>query len=199
MKTRVRPDDASMLQLNDWLAALREDGRAEPPGYVGTEPPGGSTEPPADRVRPEAPAAGTWTEALSRGCGPAALSGVSRPVAPAGAASLAEAAVRTVIGDQLRMPIMWCEMGSCISWHADPASLGEGDARARAIGTGWRIDAFGRLACPRCQQTDPDFRATRPVVLWDRHTAIVRAARIAVARGDQDQAASLMPARWPAR
>ena len=199
MKTRVRPDDASMLQLNDWLAALREDGRAEPPGYVGTEPPGGSTEPPADRVRPAASAAGTWTEALSRGCGPAARSGVSRPVAPAGAASLAEAAVRTVIGDQLRMPIMWCEMGSCISWHADPASLGEGDARARAIGTGWRIDAFGRLACPRCQQTDPDFRATRPVVLWDRHTAIVRAARIAVARGDQDQAASLMPARWPAR
>jgi hypothetical protein len=117
-------------------------------------------------------------------------------VAPA---SLAEAAVRAVIGDQLRMPIMWCEMGSCISWHADPASLGEGDARVRAIGTGWRIDAFRRLACPRCQQTDPDFRATRPVVLWDRHTAIVRAARIAVGRGDQDQAASLMPARWPAR
>jgi len=146
MKTRVRPDDASMLQLNDWLAALREDGRAEPPGDVGTEPPGGSTEPPADRVRPAASAAGTLTEALSRGCGPAARSGVSRPVAPA---SLSEAAVRAVIGDQLRMPIMWCEMGSCISWHADPASLGEGDARVRAIGAGWRIDAFGRLACPR--------------------------------------------------
>ena len=80
MKTRVRPDDASMLQLNDWLAALREDGRAEPPGDVGTEPPGGSTEPPADRVRPAASAAGTLTEALSRGCGPAARSGVSRPV-----------------------------------------------------------------------------------------------------------------------
>src|SRR2546421_7215975 len=94
MKTKVRPDDASMLQLNDWLAALREDGRAEPPGDIGTEPPGGSTEPPADRVRPAAPAAGTWTEALSRGAGPAARSGVSRPVAPAGAASLAEAAVR---------------------------------------------------------------------------------------------------------
>ena len=68
--------------------------------------------------------------------------------------------VRAVIGDQLRMPIMWCEMGSCISWHADPAALGEADTRARAIGAGWRIDAFGRLACPRCQQTDPGFRAT---------------------------------------
>ena len=67
MKTKVRPDDASMLQLNDWLAALREDGRAEPPGYVGTEPPAGSTKPPADRVRPAASAAGTLTEALSRG------------------------------------------------------------------------------------------------------------------------------------
>ena len=56
--------------------------------------------------------------------------------------------VRAVIGDQLRMPVMWCEMGSCISWHADPAALGEADTRARAIDAGRRIDAFGRLACP---------------------------------------------------
>ena len=91
--------------------------------------------------------------------------------------------VRAVIGDQLRMPVMWCEMGSCISWHADPAALGEGDARARAIGLGWRIDAFGRLACPRCQQTDPGFWAKGPVVLWDRYTAVARAAR-AARRGD---------------
>jgi len=86
----------------------------------------------------------------------------------------------SVIGDQLRMPIMWCEMGSCISWHADPAALGEADTRARAIGAGWRIDALGRLACPRCQQTDPGFWATGPVVLWDRYTALARAARAAV-------------------
>jgi len=90
---------------------------------------------------------------------------------------------RAVIGDQLRMPVMWCEMGSCISWHADPAALGEADTRARAIGAGWRIDAFGRLACPRCQQTDPGFWATGPVVPWDRYTAVARAARAAV-RGD---------------
>jgi len=90
--------------------------------------------------------------------------------------------MRALIGDQLRMPIMWCEMGSCISWHADPGALGEGDARARAIGAGWRIDAFGRLACPSCQQTDPDFRATRLVVRWDRYTAMARAARIVAGR-----------------
>ena len=91
----------------------------------------------------------------------------------------AAASVRAVIGDQLRMAIMWCEMGSCISRHADPAALGESDARARAIGAGWCIDAFGRLACPLCQQTDPGFRISRPVVPWDRHTAMARAARIA--------------------
>ena len=63
---------------------------------------------------------------------------------------------------------MWCEMGSCISWYADPAALGEADTRARAIGAGWRIDALGRLACPRCQQSDPGFWASRPVVPCDR-------------------------------
>jgi hypothetical protein len=82
-------------------------------------------------------------------------------------------------------------MGSCIYWHADRSALGEADARARAIGVGWRIDAFGRLACPRCQQTDPGFRATRPVVPWDRYTAMARAARIAVRN---DQSAHQQPA-----
>ena len=86
-----------------------------------------------------------------------------------------------MIGDQLRMPVMWCEMGSCVSWHADPAALGEADARARAIAAGWRIDALGRLACPRCQQTDPRYWAARPVVLWDRSTAIAGTARLPAA------------------
>jgi hypothetical protein len=81
-----------------------------------------------------------------------------------------------VIGDELRVPIMWCEMGSCISWCSDPAALGEADARARAISAGWRVDALGRLACPQCQQTDPSFWATSQVVPWDRHTAVARAA-----------------------
>ena len=88
---------------------------------------------------------------------------------------------RAVIGDQLRMPIMWCEMGSCVSRHADPAALGEADTRARAIAAGWRIDALGRLACPQCQQNDPRYWAARPVVPWDRYTAIARTARIPAA------------------
>ena len=91
--------------------------------------------------------------------------------------------VRALIGDELRMPITWCEMGSCISWHADREALGEADNRARAIRAGWRIDALGRIACPRCQQTSTSFRATRPVVPWDRATAIVRAARAAAGPG----------------
>jgi hypothetical protein len=86
-----------------------------------------------------------------------------------------------VIGDQLRMPVMWCEMGSCVSWHADPAALGEADTRARAIAAGWRIDALGRLACPQCQQTDPRYWAARPVVPWDRSMAIAGTARLPAA------------------
>ena len=160
MKIKIRPDDTSMLQMNDWLAELRDDNPAEPLGQGGAAPPSGGARPEVLAERP-VPA--------------------ERP-APA---EPAEATVRAVIGDQLRMPIMWCEMGSCISWHADPAALGLGDARARAIGAGWRIDAFGRLACPQCQQTDRGFRVSRPVVLWDRHTAIARAARIAAGPGDK--------------
>jgi hypothetical protein len=158
MKMKIRSDDVSMLQMNDWLAELREDGWVEPsPGEpvvpAAAAPPAPSPPaeiPPAEIPHAETPHAGPTTRAL--------------------------------IGDQLRMPIMWCEMGSCISWHADPGALGEGDARARAIGAGWRIDAFGRLACPSCQQTDPDFRATRLPVRWDRYTAMARAARIVAGR-----------------
>ena len=54
MKIRIRPDDASMLQMNDWLAELRDDGYAEPPGEGGGVPASGdaSPEPPADRPAP---------------------------------------------------------------------------------------------------------------------------------------------------
>ena len=51
MKLKVRPDDASMLQMNDWLAELREDGCAEPPRGArrGARPPAeGRAEPPAE-------------------------------------------------------------------------------------------------------------------------------------------------------
>ena len=193
MKIRIRPDDTSMLQMNDWLAELRDDSPAEPLGHGAAEPASSGARPealaerpaPAERRAPAEPAAFAERPAPAERRAPAEPAAAAEPAAPAGAT------VRAVIGDQLRMPIMWCEMGSCISWHADPAALGLGDARARAIGAGWRIDAFGRLACPQCQQTDRGFRVSRPVVLWDRHTAIARAARIA---GPGDKTASKHPA-----
>ncbi len=175
MKIKIRPHDAHMpeeedwLPTDDWLAALRDDGRAEPASHGHAQPASGSD--PRPEVRAEVAAraeAGARTEAA----------------APAQAGARAEITGRAVIGDQLRMPVMWCEMGSCISWYAHPAALGEADTRARAISAGWRIDALGRLACPRCQQADPGFRATRPVVPWDRYTAIARAARITARPGD---------------
>ena len=195
MKSKIWPDDTTMVEMGDWLAELREDGAAKAPGARTAEPPGARTaEPPsADRAEPpsadraempsadrvEAASAG-WVEAVGRRARPAVPAAPAEPSAVAEPTAPAEAVVRPLIGDELRMPIMWCEMGSsCISWHADPAALGESDSRARAIGAGWRIDAFGRLACPHCQQTDPSFRTSRPVVLWDRATAIARAARIA--------------------
>ena len=85
---------------------------------------------------------------------------------------------------------MWCEMASCINHHADPSALGEADARARAVRAGWRIDAVGRLACPRCQQTT-SFWTPCPVVPWDRATALVMttlaAVRAGLAGGRQQQ------------
>ena len=146
-------DDVSLRQTNEWLAELRDDRHAEPPG-AGTRPARG-TAPPGRQTFP-APAG-------------AAASVTSIP-APAGAA--APVTARAAIGDELRRPIMWCEMASCISYHADPGALGEADARARAIRAGWRIDAVGRLACPQCQQTT-SFWAPRQVVPWDRATALL--------------------------
>ena len=182
MKIKIRPHDATSmpeeddwLPTDDWLAALRDDGRAEPAGHGHAQPASGSD------PRPEAPAEAA---ARAEAAAPAQAGARAEAAAPAQAGARAEITGRAVIGDQLRMPVMWCEMGSCISWHADPAALGEADTRARAIGAGWRIDALGRLACPRCQQTDPGFRATRPVVLWDRYTAIARAARITALPGN---------------
>lgn len=159
MKIKIQPhdpgvlDEADWLQMDGWLAKLRDDGKAGSAGDDHVQPAHGSD------VRPEV------------------LAQPARAEAPA-CAELAESAVRAVIGDQLRMPVMWCEMGSCISWRADPAALGEADARARAISVGWRIDALGRLACPHCQQTDPRFWATGRVVRWDRYTAVAQAAAI---------------------
>lgn len=90
--------------------------------------------------------------------------GYEPPGTDESAVSAAPAAA--VIGDELRQPAAWCDFGDCISRFTDPAALGELDLRARAIAAGWRFDALGRLACPRCQQNDASFWATRPLRPW---------------------------------
>jgi hypothetical protein len=67
-----------------------------------------------------------------------------------------------VIGDELRLPVVWCEAAACIGWYHDPDSAGFADARRRAIAAGWRYDAHGLFTCPDCQQRDPAFRITHP-------------------------------------
>jgi len=191
MKIKVRSDEASVLhnhdwpQMDDWLAELRDDRRAEPPeeshaGGDGAGDPWPEALAQADalaeaRARAEA-RAGAQAQARAQADALAQARARAQAHALAEARARAGATERAVIGDQLRMPVMWCEMGSCISVYTHPAALGEADTRARAIGTGWRIDALGRLACPRCQQTDPWFWAACPVVPRDRYMAIAQAA-----------------------
>jgi hypothetical protein len=113
-----------------------------------------------------------WTAAPSASdSGPAVAPWTTSP-GQAGTKADVEITERAVIGDELRMPLAWCEMGACISHYADPAALGEADIRARAIEAGWRADALGRLACPQCQQGDSWFWTAHPAVLWDRDTAV---------------------------
>jgi hypothetical protein len=76
--------------------------------------------------------------------------------------------VRAIIGDQIRIPVMWCQFGSCIARYTHPRALGERDLRARALAAGWRYDALGRLACPDCAQHDTTFWARRPPALVRR-------------------------------
>ena len=137
-------DDVGLPQMNEWLAELRDESRAEP-ANAGGPPPQAPAAAPAGTPRAITPPQAT---APRQTISPRQAS----PPAPACAgAAITE---RAVIGDQLRRPVMWCEMASCISCHSDPAALGEADARARAIRAGWCIDGLGWLACPRCQQTE---------------------------------------------
>ena len=119
--------------------------------------------------------------------GPPAASPVAMPNATGGGGGISESLEipePAPIGDELRIPTAWCEMDSCISHYAHPAALGEVDNRSRAISAGWRIDALGRLACPRCQQ-GPWFWATQPLTRWDRSEAVAMATLMtAVVRAD---------------
>ena len=196
-------------EMNDWLAGLREDGEtsttdetdaavaaAEPvepgergePAVVVGEAAGNSAAEVAGELSPVV-AAGPGVPARSRPGAPAG----PRPRVAAGRRAVArprprrekpaDTPVRALIGEELRTPTVWCELGPCISWHADRDALGVADVRARAIARGWRIDALGRLTCPQCQQRSASFRATRPVVLWNRAYALTMAARQAARQG----------------
>jgi hypothetical protein len=185
MKLKNRQDDASALEwlrTYDWFAELRNDA-AEPADHGLAEPADDSG------PRPETPAAppASWPAAFAEVSAHADTPEIMPPPSPPhralGATRREPSLLRATIGDQLRRPVAWCELGPCIGHHADPAALGEADIRARAISAGWRIDALGRLACPRCQQTSTDFRASHPVALWERDNAITSAAlTIAVMR-----------------
>jgi hypothetical protein len=184
--------------MADRLAEVRESSLAEPPGdgYAGAD----GAEAPRSEAHAQADAfaqAHARARAQADACAQAEARARAQAEARAQVEARAEATVRAVIGDQLRMPIMWCEMGSCISWYADPEALGEADTRARAISAGWRIDALGRLACSRCQQTDSGFRASCPVVPQDRYTAIARTARAGERTAGSAGGTSRDPGRAP--
>ena len=70
--------------------------------------------------------------------------------------------MRSVLGDEIGQPILWCEFGSCIARFTAPGAPGEGELRGRALASGWRYDAIGRLACPSCVRHDPAFWTGRP-------------------------------------
>ena len=202
MNVTTWDDDVSLRQTSEWLAELRDDRQTEPPDADNrparrAAPPGRPDIPPRAAIPDQRRAFGEATDApwtstpapAPAGAGPRAISFPAPPGAaasvtstPAPARAAAPVTARAAIGDELRRPIMWCEMAPCINYHADPSALGEADARARAVGAGWRIDAVGRLACPQCQQT-ASFWTPRPVVPWDRATALVMTTLAAVRAG----------------
>jgi hypothetical protein len=198
MKIKTRSQDTGHLypdgglqadQVDEWLAELRVDSGAGPPGDVRAEADGAEAAFTGGLAQARA-LAGVRAQAEARTLAEARAQAEARTLAEARAhahaAARAPAAqpepsvtARAVIGDQLRIPVMWCELGSCVAWFADQAALGEADTRARAVSAGWCVDSLGRLACPSCQQTDPHFWTPLPVVAWDRYLAMTRAARAA--------------------
>lgn len=93
------------------------------------------------------------------------------PLAPMGAPT-----ERAVIGDLLRLPMAWCQSGTCINRYADPDALGEVDVRARAVVAGWCADMFGRMICPSCQQREHVWSTRAPVPWTGRPNQLERRA-----------------------
>ena len=207
----VRDEDPSAPLAGDsWHVAA-------PPAAAFTDP--APAAPPAagwgDAAPPAPPATESWWAAAppagrSWSAGPSAADSWGAAAGPPGTAPPGRAGTkagveiteRAVIGDELRIPVAWCEMGACISHYADPAALGEADIRARATEAGWRADALGRLACPPCQQGDSWFWTAHPAVLWDRDTAVAMTTLMAAAVREiagADGAAGVEPAAFPGR
>jgi hypothetical protein len=109
---------------------------------------------------PGAPGSGARAFPLSR----SQPSGPTVATSPIPSAGRHHRTARAVIGDAIRIPILWCQFGSCIARYTHRDALGERDLRLRALATGWRYDALGRLACPGCVQSDPFFWVTWPPV-----------------------------------
>ena len=63
-------------------------------------------------------------------------------------------------------------LGRALLAHDTLSATGEADNRARALAAGWREDALGRIACPACLQSSPEFRAMYPLVPWDSKRAV---------------------------
>jgi hypothetical protein len=118
------------------------------PASAGYEPAADAPAPPLPRRPPARPAP------------PAGWAPVPPPPAvPRGARP---EPVRAVIGDEIRIPFIWCEFGTCDATYTHPDALGERDLRDRALAAGWHYDALGRRACPSCAQHDPTFWTARP-------------------------------------
>jgi hypothetical protein len=187
-----RDDRQAAVPVPDWrdghLVALPAvdggDGRAAAPSAADWSD-GCPAEPDWADAAPAAPPAGDSRRAATppraNTVPAAAVPPEAPPAGRAGRKAEIEITERAAIGDELRIPLAWCEMGSCISHYADPEALGEADIRTRAIEAGWRLDALGRLACPQCQQGDAWFWTAHPVALWDRDTAVAMTTLMAAA------------------
>jgi hypothetical protein len=178
MKAKLTRTNADPDDTNAWLAELHDQNEVrESDGIL--HPRGGRTGPSASLPRPYA---GQIPAPRDEGRGLPSGHSSSLPAEPAvPRRSPRHATQRAVIGDELRRPVLWCQMGSCVTRFSDPDALGEADNRARAIGDGWREDAFARFACPACLQTSPEFRVKYPVVAWDKERALAMATLMAAA------------------
>jgi hypothetical protein len=61
----------------------------------------------------------------------------------------------------------------CGSVHRDPEACTFRGLRLSAREAGWRLDAFGRWACPPCTQESGEFRTLYPVTFWAEGAAWV--------------------------